>query len=132
MNCGEILLVDDDPVSLFITETIIASAASEVCAHQYEDASPAVDFICACEENLTVIFLDINLKDRTGWEVIDELRERVKDGTCKHIPPIVMLTSSIAQSDKKKAEQYEEVIHFISKPFKPEHCQEVMHKIGLK
>lgn len=131
MHCGEILLVDDDPTSLFITESIIKSTADEVCAHLYQEAEPAIQFLTQSNSKFTVLFLDLNLKDRSGWDFIDELRQHKSNDPELTIPPIVILTSSISEREKLKADQYEEVVGFISKPFMPEHCLEVMDRIGL-
>jgi CheY-like chemotaxis protein len=118
---------------MFITATTITATADDVCTHQFEDALPALDFLCdPKEEEFTVIFLDLNLKEMTGWQWIDLLRERREEGSCSRIPPIVILTSSINTEDKNRCEHYDEIIHFISKPFKPEDCEVVLSKLDRK
>ncbi len=58
-----------------------------------------------------LVLLDLNLPKRTGWEVFDEMRS--EDGL--RDVPVVILSSSGAPEDKRRAERASRSI-YIQKP----------------
>jgi CheY-like chemotaxis protein len=64
--------------------------------------------------NHTVLFLDLNMPEFTGWEFLkkfEKLNEKIKDKVS-----IYLLSSSVIKSDWDKAEANKYVKGFVSKP----------------
>jgi len=115
----KVLLIDDDDIVNSINKVIIQHAkfADEViCITNVPDA---IEFLNKEKENgglPEVIFLDLNMPDRTGWDFMDEFRQIEENSNTK----IIMLTSSISIRDEEKANASDDVSAFISKPLSPE------------
>lgn len=120
----KVLLIDDDDIVNSINKVIIKHAkfAEEVIS--ITTVSEAIDFLSQADENgdlPEVIFLDLNMPDRNGWDFMDEFSKiKVKDKT-----KIVMLTSSISMKDEARASTSEDIAAFISKPLSPELLEKI-------
>ena len=114
----KVLLIDDDEIVNSINQVIIKHAkfAEEVVA--LTGVSQAIEFLKAEDANggvPDVIFLDLNMPDRNGWDFMDEFTQlEIKT------PKVVMLTSSISIKDEKKAKSSEDIAAYVSKPLSPE------------
>ncbi|MDF3022474.1 MAG: phoR 3, partial [Steroidobacteraceae bacterium] len=85
-----ILVVDDNPASLYSTVRILRSARFDVI-----EATNGAEALARAEENVGLIVLDINLPDIDGLEVCRRLRART--GTA--YLPIVHLTATYLAQD---------------------------------
>ena len=86
----KILVVDDNPASLYSTVRILRSAKFEVI-----EATNGAEALARAEENVGLIILDINLPDIDGLEVCRRLRAR--SGTA--YLPVVHLTATYLAQD---------------------------------
>lgn len=105
----KILLVDDDDIFLVLgtitIEKLFPSAEIFTVPHGEE----ALDFL---EENeVDVMFLDLNMPILDGWEVLEELGKRERKKMA-----IFVVTSSIDPSDREKADKNPLVYDLIEKP----------------
>lgn len=105
----KILLVDDDDIFLVLgtitIEKLFPSAEIFTVPHGEE----ALEFL---EENeVDVMFLDLNMPILDGWEVLDELAKRERKRMA-----IFVVTSSIDPSDREKANNHPLVYDLIEKP----------------
>jgi CheY-like chemotaxis protein len=76
------------------------------------------------EDQIVVIFLDLNMPVMNGWEFLDkynELYQRRKDH-------IVILSSSIDFLDRQKAKLYPVVYDFIEKPLSMDKIRSTFEK----
>jgi PAS domain S-box-containing protein len=86
----KIVVVDDNPASLYSTSRILRSAGFEVV-----EASTGADALKAAEHDTDLIVLDINLPDIDGLEVCRRLRARSNTAYL----PIVHLTATFIGGD---------------------------------
>ena len=86
----KILVVDDNPASLYSTSRILRSGGFEVI-----EASTGTDALAAAEHDVALIVLDINLPDIDGLEVCRRLRARSHTSFL----PIVHLTATFVAHD---------------------------------
>lgn len=113
----KILLVDDDPICHLINEKLIAVAAGE-------NTPEVISFLKADEALVYVldhlqsefpeelcIFLDINMPVLDGWDFL----KGIKDFWSEQIS-VFILSSSVSETDKKKALEYQPVSDFLIKP----------------
>ena len=114
-----ICVIDDDEIYQMIMKRIIGKADIFEGRQQFCDAMDALEEFKDLSRGLPdLILLDINMPGMDGWQFIEELRER-RPGFQKETR-IYIVTSSIARTDQTKAESYEEISGFLSKPINVE------------
>lgn len=94
----EILLVEDNPGDVRLTQEVLKSSNLQSILHVVYDGEEAIDYLKLSAEKNTLphlIILDLNLPRLNGIEVLDEIKS---DKRLKLIP-VVMLTSSGAEHD---------------------------------
>ncbi|GAA5502843.1 response regulator rcp1 [Deinococcus xinjiangensis] len=95
----DILLVEDNPADIMLTEEAFAEADFPHRLHVAHDGLEALDFLRqqAPFENAPtpdVILMDLNMPRLSGLETLDVLKE---DSALRHIPVIVLTTSRAEQ-----------------------------------
>ncbi|MBW3467967.1 response regulator [Arthrospiribacter ruber] len=105
----KIVLIDDDPISTFVTEKLISKNIR--IPHQiykYDNAINALKELDAINPNY--LFLDLNMPEMTGWDFLEEF----DPGKTK--PEVYILSSSVDERDIDKARNYSLVKKYLSKP----------------
>jgi CheY-like chemotaxis protein len=104
-----IVLIDDDPISTFVTEKLILKNVKEPCQFfKYQSAKLALDEINSIRPNY--LFLDLNMPGMTGWDFLDIFKpDNIK-------PEVYILSSSVDERDITKASSYSIVKEYLSKP----------------
>ena len=104
-----IVLIDDDPISTFVTEKLISRNVKEPCQfYKYQSARRALEEIDSINPNY--LFLDLNMPEMTGWDFLDNFHPRDNEAQ------IYILSSSVDERDISKASQYQIVRDYLSKP----------------
>lgn len=110
----EVLVVDDDKVVTLIHKKNLRSSSIEQSPVLCSNGKEALTFIRNNDraEMHYLVLLDLNMPVVDGWKFLKEIKKN---------PPlakiyVVVVTSSINQQDYLKAQTYEQVIHFCSKP----------------
>lgn len=124
----KIFVIDDDPMVLFIHETVIEESDLIEPVLCFLSAEAALEAIGKHNDIKTqfLLLLDINMPAMSGWQMLDELMKHPQ----KENISVVMATSSINESDKEKAYSYELVSGYLSKPINAEHIESL--KINSK
>jgi CheY-like chemotaxis protein len=129
LKVAEILLVEDDPGDVLITQEALALSRIANNLHHVSDGDEALAFLHRVGEHADavrpdLILLDLNLPGRNGREVLAE----VKASPDLRQIPVVVLTTSRAQEDV--LESYD--LHanaYVSKPVDFEEFTSVVGKI---
>lgn len=130
-----ILLVDDDLDDNYFHTLVIkeVDAAEEIIS--CTDGEDALHFLqqkgkYALEDQAypqpELIFLDINMPRMDGWTFLEEynkLASHFKGG-----PVIIMLTTSPHPEDRRRAEAYNLLDQFITKPLTEAHLIDILDK----
>ena len=104
-----IVLIDDDPISTFVTEKLISRNVKEPCRfYKYQSAKEALQEIYSI--NPHYLFLDLNMPEMNGWDFLDNFNSD------KNEAKIYILSSSVDERDITKASRYSVVIDYLSKP----------------
>lgn len=118
------LLIDDERVdrryykrtienSNVVDEVIDFAAADEALAHLKANPGLQVD----------VVFLDINMPRMNGFEFLDAAIQEFGANFVEVV--VVMITTSLNPADRDRAEAYDVVKEFISKPLTDDHVRQV-------
>lgn len=111
-----ILLIDDDFISIFLTEKLLQREAFSEQITSFQLPQEALAYIQdRLPDNVPeVILLDLNMPLMSGWDFLNALRphEAALTGRCV----IYILTSSLAPADKIRARDYSLVAGVIHKP----------------
>lgn len=133
-NPINILLVDDDSITNFITSKALQSYLSNVAisvASNGQDALDKLQSLLTKPEALPdIIFLDINMPVMDGWDFLNELQKLNKPILNKI--NIYLYTSSLYIEDKKKADTCASVKEIISKPFTKEQVLGIVRNCGFE
>ena len=130
----DILLVEDNPQDLELTQRALRKANLSNNTHISRDGAEALDFIF-CEGEYAhrdieaapkVIFLDLKLPKIDGLEAL----KRIKGDPRTRKIPVVVLTSSKEQSDVLKSYDLG-VNSYIVKPVNFEGFVEAIHDLGM-
>ncbi|SDR66995.1 response regulator [Gramella sp. MAR_2010_147] len=104
----KIYLVDDQPISNFITKKLIELEGFE--GHVKDFTDPEVAFESVVKDENALIFLDLNMPVMNGWDFL----EAMKNKNVRH--QIIILTSSTSKIDRDKAKEYPCVLKYMVKP----------------
>lgn len=115
----KVLLIDDDKINNFLNRSIIEKHCGNECVvSEFINPEEAYDFLKDCaianHENCPdVIFLDINMPEMSGFELLEKLNE---ENVHLNKTRIYILSSSLDPNDIKRSKRFETVSDFISKP----------------
>lgn len=123
----DVLLVEDDPITIMVCERIIKMTSFAEKVTSCQNGKLAFDYLLSQREIgifPKIIFLDINMPVMNGWDFLSAL-ENVKSDF-KELPNIYLLSSTIDPEDYRKAKNFLLVKDFISKPL----SKEILEKIS--
>lgn len=104
-----IVLIDDDPISTFVTEKLISRNVSEPCLFfKFQSAKEALKSIYSIRPNY--LFLDLNMPEMDGWDFLDSFNSDQNQAE------IYVLSSSVDDRDILKARNYSIVKDYLPKP----------------
>ncbi|MFK7951375.1 MAG: response regulator [Ekhidna sp.] len=115
----KILLVDDDDIFLMLAKINIEKALPNASIFTASNGEEAMEFIIDKKQNVDIIFLDLNMPIMDGWDFLEQMKVREKVDQ-----KIIVVTSSIDPSDKRRAEENPLVTSMVEKPLDK-------HKISL-
>ncbi|MXV63481.1 response regulator [Natronorubrum sp. JWXQ-INN-674] len=116
----EILLVEDNPGDVRLTQEAFKSVDSEIEFHTVTDGKEATTFFDVCETDTSsvdpdLILLDLNLPRVDGFKILEILGEELDYPP----PPILVLSSSETEADIVKS--YERAANaYLTKPDTPD------------
>ena len=128
----EILLIDDDEITLLICETVIENEAFANKVSTCKNGQEAICYFYKLIEHKKqqpdvgapqLLLLDLNMPFMNGWEFLEEF-ERYVEPWFPEVK-ICILTSSVDPLDITHAKVYQSVIGFINKPMTAERIQEM-------
>ncbi len=85
----------------------------------------AIDYLdsVAGTTDEVLVLLDLNMPEMNGWDFLETCKERPYSEKIR----VVVVTSSLFREDQKKAEAYEQVIGYFTKPLNTQNCQEILN-----
>ncbi len=116
----ETWIIDDDKIICMLINKIVEKSGLPK-AKVFNNAQDALSILLEnnVKEKNYLLLLDINMPEMNGWEFLDTLTTNSLQSNIH----VVILTSSINQSDKDKASQYSIIFEFLTKPLKFENVE---------
>lgn len=113
-----IMLVDDDSISNFITETRLRTIRKDFRFREFPNGQKLLEFYSSEWENEDEFFpalliLDINMPIMDGFEFLEKFQLLPNSDRTE----VVMLSSSTREVDKDLSKQFPQVIGYLEKPF---------------
>lgn len=124
----KILLVDDDRVTNMMHIRVLSRSGLVEKIDIATDGRDALDYLEALDDDAAppeLILLDINMPRMDGFEFLEEyarLPEHMRSGQI-----IIMLTTSLLESDRERAESSPWVLRFANKPIRAEDVPEMVN-----
>ena len=114
------IVVDDDPTNNFLCEYILKRSFDSIPITLFsipEDALKTIyeEYSNSTKPVNTVLLLDINMPTMSGWEFLEEFS--LLSNAIHHQFTIFILSSSVDERDKEKAEISPFISGFLCKPF---------------
>ena len=122
MSDLSILLIDDDPSINYLNKIVIERAEIGARVIEHTDPQKVLEQLKSGELRPNIILLDVNMPEVNGWDFMSSLHDFPSDF---QPPRIVLLTSSINPSDKKRAQSDALIDAFHSKPLTIELVKEI-------
>ncbi|TFF33283.1 response regulator [Mucilaginibacter psychrotolerans] len=123
-----IWVIDDRDLDSFICKKIISNIVKDTVIETLNDGQTAIDRLMRLTKMQLplmpdYIFLDINMPDMDGWQILDEF-DRLKIFRDKTVH-IFVLSSSVYVNDIIKSQTYPLVEDFITKPITSERVRTI-------
>lgn len=125
----DILLIEDNPGDIRLTEEAFKSALNEVRFQIATDGEEAVRILHECQQDderpfPDLILLDLNLPRLDGFSIL----EMLKDDFDHPSPPVLVLSSSTAREDIIKS--YERAANaYLTKPDSPDEFDSMVRAV---
>lgn len=132
MNGYKFISVDDDDFNNSLCKLLIRRTLKINEVNTFTEGEKALEYLVTSfkktgEQEVTVLFLDINMPNMDGWEFLEYFNKL--DSTIKKNTHICILSSSIDSRDKEKAEKDSNVFRYFVKPLSSETLLELMNDI---
>lgn len=128
---ARVMVIDDDDINNFLCKKVIGIHDPSVAVDTFIHAKDALAYLQQHKDDLDflpdLIMLDINMPIINGWEFLEAYKEL---GLLEKKPMrVAILSSSVYQKDKEKANSYGEVVSFISKPLTLDRYKDLLSKV---
>ncbi|EAS02537.3 ATPase, histidine kinase-, DNA gyrase B (macronuclear) [Tetrahymena thermophila SB210] len=117
-TCPQIMVVDDNQFNLYAMQKIIQQFQFEIIT--FSEGDQAIQFVKSeffknCCTSPRIIFMDIEMPVKNGYETVQEIIQFYKSVQYNNIPIIIACTSYVGQEDCKKCIE-SGMSDFINKP----------------
>lgn len=121
---NSIWVIDDDEIYQMIIKKLIQKSDAFGSAQFYINAAAVLNDLFNSKIHLPdILLLDINMPQMDGWQFLEKLKEQFPG--LKEKTMIYIVSSSIAYSDKERAEGIPEIKGFLTKPVTVGQLQEI-------
>lgn len=125
----EILIVDDDPIIAKLHKFLVHKSGYDE-PKTFRNGKEAISYL---DENNNrnknfLILVDLNMPVMSGWEFLSLCRSRSYAQQLN----VVIVTSSSYREDREKAQKFELVVDYYTKPLKKDSVAEILSGIKVE
>ena len=122
---GQLLLIDDDPVILYIHQAILENL-SPIFLNDFLSVELAINYLYHHDnkDKQFLILLDINMPGMDGWAFLEHLKQHSRS-IYVHM---VIISSSMKPSDEILASDFPMVIGYPLKPLSEQSITDLLNK----
>jgi CheY-like chemotaxis protein len=116
MEYKTIIIVDDNPTTIFYNADVLSDAFPQATILSFEDPSQFLETYKTRlnqEGQISLLLLDISMPSLLGFDVLCEIDEEYE--AVGHLD-VIMVTSSHLKADVEKAQRFGNVKGYIEKP----------------
>lgn len=126
----EVIIVDDSDLLQFLHKTILEMAGLGENTPAFDNGEEALVYLKQRPDHKipVLVLLDINMPVMNGWEFLEALPEMEGHENVY----VVIVTSSVDESDRKKSFNYSHVFDFLEKPITVESVSKVVEIFNNK
>ncbi len=127
-----ILIIDDDEINNFIAKKLIDKSEFKASISTFLNGETSLFFLKNGINNEAelpdIIFLDLNMPIMNGWEFLDQYQKEILPFINKK-PIINIISSSVYKNDILKAQSYNFINKFVSKPLTVDKIKEMLYQV---
>ena len=135
----KIICIDDDQITLMLCDLVVKNTAFAKEVVMAKNGKEGLNYFSSCfskkdadrlNEPPQLIFLDLDMPVMNGWDFLEDYLMKYAD----RLPDIkvVIISSTVNPEDFARANRYDIVIDFISKPLTAEGIEDLMHNEYLE
>lgn len=111
----KVLIVDDDPMMLFLHRNLIVKSGICLEPLSFLNGEEALHFLISepLGNSCYAMLLDINMPVMNGWQLMEALQEL----PIAEVVDVAIVSSSVDRKDREKAKEYAQVACYLTKPF---------------
>ena len=117
------LLIDDDNATNVYHEIIMKESGKISSIDIQTNVDDSIEYLLTTESAPDIIFLDINMPLKNGWDFLDEYESIPSNRRAK---VLIVLTTSKNISDEQKALTYKTVDQYCTKPLSKGHIAQLV------
>ena len=130
----EIMIVDDNDMIRYLHKELLSYCGISDTPVLFSNGKMALDYLVEKQQGASevvtdyLVMLDLNMPIMNGLEFLSNLSS-LKNKDKVHV---LMISSSVEDSNKEEATSYSCVIDFIEKPIRFKECEDIKHIEVLK
>ena len=120
----KVLIIDDDHINNFLCRKVMELSGFSQDVHDCNSVDEGLTYLKSViakePQNFPdILFLDINMPVRSGWDFLEEYKELLEQDALKSMK-IYMLSSSVYEEDIERANNNDLISQYVTKPLDKE------------
>ena len=120
----EIWLIDDSAASNLLNQKLFNQLDPKLRVKTFTIAEDALNSFRGAKDEVSTIFLDLNMPAMDGWDFIEEFKAMKQNSTIK--TRLILLSTSMNPKDKKRASADDAIEEYLQKPLEVYQIKELL------